>query len=224
MHSTAVQHWDNDVVIDVLAAGEAAQTLPPLPAWSVTLFVAAGLWWFGFLVGAVCARALRTQRRLYWMGYGGVAVLCGAAMLPRGWGFSVWALGLVGMASVGWAFARTGYLKIGGRLFTLSAADRRRDEKESGERLLDDYRDLIRRFAAGEMSADDFEVEFLERFKNDPHQVVGAEFDVLDRLFAEVNDYVGDPSLRKSVGGISGEDLRSRVREVYARLLEYEDR
>lgn len=120
--------------MDVLAAGGASHTLPPLPAWSTVVFAAAGLWWFGCLVGAICGRTLRIQRRLYWTGYGGVAALCAVAISPRGWELSVWTVALVALASTGHAFARTGYLKIGGRLLTLSAADRRRDEQESKER------------------------------------------------------------------------------------------
>lgn len=134
VRSTPPRRCDNEMVTNILAVGEAAHALPPLPAWSMVVFAAAGLWWLGFFVGAVCARTLRTQRRLYWLGYGGAAVLCGVAMLPRGWEFSVWAVGLVAMASAGWAYARTGYLKVGGRLFTVSAADRQRDERECRER------------------------------------------------------------------------------------------
>ena len=134
MHPTVDDGWDNGLVMDVLSAGEAARTLPPLPAWSTVVFAAAGLWWFGCLVGAICGRTLRVQRRLYWTGYGGVAALCAVAMFPRGWELSVWAVALVAVASVGDAFVRTGYLKIGGRLFTLSASARRRDEQESSER------------------------------------------------------------------------------------------
>ena len=134
VHPTANQRCDNEVVMDVLVAGEAAKMLPHLPTWSTALLAAAGLWWFGCLVGAICGRTLRVQRRLYWTGYGGVAALCAVAISPRGWELSVWTVALVALASTGHAFARTGYLKIGGRLFTLSAAARRRDEQESSER------------------------------------------------------------------------------------------
>ena len=88
-------------------------------------------------------------------------------------------------------------------------------------RMLENYRGLIRRFAIGEISADAFEVDFLARFKQDPNQVVGDEFDVLDELFADVDDYVGDPILRRSTGGIDGEELRARARDAYARLFEH---
>jgi len=133
VHPTVDDGWDNGVVMDVLAAGEAARTLPPLPAWSTVVFAAAGLWWFGCLVGAIRGRTLRIQRRFYWTGYGGVAALCGVAMSPRGWELSVWTVAVVIIGCALWAL-RTGYLKIGGRLLTVSAVARRRDERESRER------------------------------------------------------------------------------------------
>jgi hypothetical protein len=84
--------------------------------------------------------------------------------------------------------------------------------------MLDTYRDLIRRFVIGDISADEFETDYLARFKDDRTQVTGEEFDILDELFADVDDYVSDPTLRQSTGGISGEELRARARGAYARL------
>ena len=88
----------------------------------------------------------------------------------------------------------------------------------SVSRMLEKYRDLIRRFVIGKISADEFQTDYLTRFKDDPNQVIGEQFDILDGLFADVDDYVGDPTLRKSTGGISGEELRARARDAYARL------
>lgn len=88
----------------------------------------------------------------------------------------------------------------------------------SVSRMLETYRDLIRRFAIGEISADEFEADYLARFKDDPTQVIGEEFDILDGLFADVDDYVSDSTLRGRTGGISGEELRGRARDAYARL------
>jgi Bacterial self-protective colicin-like immunity len=84
--------------------------------------------------------------------------------------------------------------------------------------MLENYRDLIHRFVVGDISADEFEADYLARFKDDPNQVSGEEFDILDELFADVDDYVSDPTLRESTGGISGEELRARARDAYARL------
>ena len=55
---------------------------------------------------------------------------------------------------------------------------------------------MIRRFVIGDISADEFEADYLAQFKDDPNQVVGEEFDILDELFADVDDYVSDPTLR----------------------------
>lgn len=87
-------------------------------------------------------------------------------------------------------------------------------------RMLENYRNLIWRFISGEISADVFETDFLARFKNDPDQVVGDEFDILDELFADVDDYIDDPILREATGGISGDELRARARDAYARLFD----
>ena len=84
--------------------------------------------------------------------------------------------------------------------------------------MLEGYRDLIRSFTGGGISADEFETSYLSQFKDDPNQVTGDEFDVLDGLFADVDAYVSDPTLRASAGGISGEELRERARAAYARL------
>lgn len=90
----------------------------------------------------------------------------------------------------------------------------------SVSRMLENYRDLIRRFVNGAISADEFEADYLARFKDDPNQVTGEEFDILDELFADVDDYASDPTLRASTGGISGEDLRARARDAYTRLFD----
>jgi hypothetical protein len=90
----------------------------------------------------------------------------------------------------------------------------------SVSRMLENYRDLIRRFVSGEISADEFETDYMTRFKGDRNQGVGKEFDILDELFADVDDYVSDPTLRESTGGISGEELRARARDAYARLFD----
>ena len=69
--------------------------------------------------------------------------------------------------------------------------------------MLEAYRNLIHRFVIGDISADEFETDYLARFKDDPNQVIGEEFDILDELFADVDDYVGDPALGESVSGAS---------------------
>jgi len=47
------------------------------------------------------------------------------------------------------------------------------------------------------------------------------KFDVLDRLFADVDAYEADPDLRKQVyGGIGDEELLSCARAAYQKLYE----
>jgi hypothetical protein len=94
------------------------------------------------------------------------------------------------------------------------------DDDAPVARMLENYRNLLRGFASGEISADVFETGFLARFKNDPDQVVGDEFDILDELFADVDSYIDDPILRKATGGVSGDELRARARDAYARLFD----
>jgi hypothetical protein len=85
-------------------------------------------------------------------------------------------------------------------------------------RMLATYRPIMARFLAGESTAEDFEREYLAVFKNDADQVLGDEFDVLDGLFADVDEYVADPRLRARVGGLGDDELRERMRAAYQRL------
>jgi hypothetical protein len=93
-------------------------------------------------------------------------------------------------------------------------------DEASVSRMIENYRDLIHRFVVGDISADEFEMDYLARFKDDPHQVTGEKFDTLDELFADVDEYVSDPTLRETTGGISGEELRARARDASARLFD----
>jgi hypothetical protein len=84
--------------------------------------------------------------------------------------------------------------------------------------MLAGYEPIIRRFISGHMSAGEFESNFLSYFKSDRSQVVSEEFEVLDALFADVDEYVADPRLRAAGGGLAGDALRSRARQAYVRL------
>lgn len=55
-------------------------------------------------------------------------------------------------------------------------------------------------------------------FKNDQNQVMSEEFEVLDGLFADVDEYVADPQLRTAGGGIDEDELQLRARKAYTRL------
>ncbi|WP_407726486.1 colicin immunity domain-containing protein [Rhodococcoides fascians] len=92
------------------------------------------------------------------------------------------------------------------------------EHKRPVEVMLSQYRELIERFVKEEISADDFEEEYIRTFTNDKCQVPGSEFIVLEKLFFDVDDYVSDPALRDSPEDLSGEQLRERAAATYSTL------
>jgi hypothetical protein len=85
-------------------------------------------------------------------------------------------------------------------------------------RMVAKYQDLISNFIGGQLSADNFESMYLKVFKADEDQVPSPEFDVLEKLFFAIDDYVADPELREKVGGLSDNELRVRAKEAHAKL------
>jgi hypothetical protein len=71
-------------------------------------------------------------------------------------------------------------------------------DSDAVARMLAGYEPIIRPIICGDLSASDFESDFLSYFKHDWKQVVSEEFEVLDGLFADVDEYVADPRLRGS--------------------------
>jgi hypothetical protein len=88
------------------------------------------------------------------------------------------------------------------------------------ERMTAKYKDLILGFIDRKISAEEFQASYFRLFKNDEDQVPGREFKILDRLFADVDDYTSDPELRKRAGGLGDEELRTRASEAYQALWE----
>lgn len=91
------------------------------------------------------------------------------------------------------------------------------------------YRTLISKFIDHQISAQEFQTTFLKSFKNETAHGLSAEFDVLDGLFADADDYVADPELRESARGLDDgklfralddAELRARAREAYRKLYE----
>jgi hypothetical protein len=70
------------------------------------------------------------------------------------------------------------------------------------------YEDLLIPFARGEMEADEFEASFQQRYLNDSTLYSDAVFDVFDRFFSDVDEYVADPKVRKETGGLGPVRLR----------------
>jgi hypothetical protein len=58
------------------------------------------------------------------------------------------------------------------------------------------YIALLSSFVTDEIEASDFERKFLKLFKEDATEWSGAEFAILDGLFADVNAFCPDPQLR----------------------------
>lgn len=68
------------------------------------------------------------------------------------------------------------------------------------------------------MPGEEFEKQYFNYSRSDPHQVGGPEFDILDALFADVDDFTSDHRLRSASNGIDEAELRRRASVVYQRL------
>lgn len=91
------------------------------------------------------------------------------------------------------------------------------------QRALAGYAELISRFVDGRISAQEFESSYLRMFKNEKTRFPVDVFDLLDGLFADVDEYVADPDLRNDAGGLDDEQLRTRARTAYDRLRSIRD-
>ncbi|MFI1462970.1 colicin immunity domain-containing protein [Nocardia carnea] len=85
-------------------------------------------------------------------------------------------------------------------------------------RMVAGYKPILESLLSGKSGADEFGQNYLHHFKNDRNQATGPDFDILDELFASVDDYVSEPALREEVGGIDEKELRVRASEVYGKL------
>ncbi|KZS85801.1 colicin immunity domain-containing protein [Mycobacterium persicum] len=94
------------------------------------------------------------------------------------------------------------------------------------------YRGLISSFINGQISAQEFKSSYLKMFKNDQdYSLDEDEFDILETLFTDADDYSADPEyreyvrakdpeFRKYVHAFDEEELRGRAREAYRKLYE----
>ncbi|MFD4403407.1 colicin immunity domain-containing protein [Nocardia sp. NPDC058499] len=92
------------------------------------------------------------------------------------------------------------------------------DSSAAIARMVAGYKPILESLLSGKSGADEFEHNYLYHFKNDKNQVTGPDFDILDELFASVDDYVSDPTRREEVGGIDEKELRTRASEAYRKL------
>ncbi|MBI1916814.1 MAG: hypothetical protein HYS12_19070 [Planctomycetes bacterium] len=80
------------------------------------------------------------------------------------------------------------------------------------------YVALIRQFLDQGISAEVFERQYLDLFKNESPGMSIAEFSVLERLFTAVDAYCPDPSLR-SEGDLDEAQLREVAQSTLSKLL-----
>lgn len=86
-----------------------------------------------------------------------------------------------------------------------------------GSHNLAPYRKLIEQFLNNQISALDFEREYLDMFKNDTTEWPEAEYDVLNDLFGDVDAFCADPELRDP-GDLDEEQLRQQAKIAIQRL------
>lgn len=82
---------------------------------------------------------------------------------------------------------------------------------------------LLERFLNREISVEEFQARYLERFKNEPRQLPEPLFELLDGLFGDVDAFSSDSELIAENPGFYLDEagLRERVRAVATRLSTY---
>jgi hypothetical protein len=112
----------------LMVAHGASQSVPAANSiWPHTLLIAGVCAGLVAAVASVFVRDRRLDRRIYWLGWLIATSCISFAVLPRGWQASL-AIGLLGVfAAVVYAYLRTPFLKIGGRIYALSITDSRPD-------------------------------------------------------------------------------------------------
>ncbi len=85
---------------------------------------------------------------------------------------------------------------------------------------MEKYIKLLQSFADRKISADEFEQRFLQLFKGDNNLQPAREFQILDKLFADVDAYCSDPDLIEDPRFDIGEvQLQVSAQETLDKLL-----
>src|SRR5262249_2521414 len=84
------------------------------------------------------------------------------------------------------------------------------EEKSVTPRVLSEYKDLIRLFVNRLIPVADFERRYLRMFKDDPAIRSENEYEILNRLFGDIDAFSADPELR-SERGLDEEQLRAEA-------------
>ena len=103
----------------------ASSTTSAAPVWSTVALVAAGLVFVATIVGLFLVKDNRTERRLFWSGTFVMLMFATIAVLPRGTGTAVALFVAGGLVLVLYAYLRTDYLKIGGKVYNVWTLIRR---------------------------------------------------------------------------------------------------
>ncbi len=90
------------------------------------------------------------------------------------------------------------------------------DTKE--QEIIHEYTALINKYINGEMSASDFSLQYIEKFKNDDDPISDDTYWILQHLFAEADAYC-EPEIREDVrDAIGEEELTEAAREASVQL------
>lgn len=79
------------------------------------------------------------------------------------------------------------------------------------------YGKLLQRFIQGDLSADEFQLRYLDMFKQEGGRLSEPLFELLDRLFGDVDAFCGDPNVLEELEAahpgfyLDESELRRRV-------------
>ena len=89
--------------------------------------------------------------------------------------------------------------------------------------MLEKYRELIRQFVSGEISADDFEDRYIKLWYlalDDFLAQISSEAKIISDLFLEVDAYSNDPETLGTEYCTTAEELRESARKALNELLQ----
>jgi len=82
------------------------------------------------------------------------------------------------------------------------------------------YITLLKEFVTQTIPANEFESKFLEMFKNETAPISGREFQILDKLFGDVDAYCSEPNLFDPEFDIDEAELRLSAQKALDELRE----
>ncbi len=84
-----------------------------------------------------------------------------------------------------------------------------------------DYRMLLNRFIDGSISPEDFQNEYLSRFKNEKRKLDQPLFELLDSLFGDVDAFTSDKELLAENPGFYLDEvaLRKKITQAFKKII-----